>query len=95
LYSGWDFHDCRRAIGNYRDRWEVQNCELAGLADLRTESDYVRGKIAEYLNAMLAMGVDGFRIDAAKHMPSGDIAAIEQRGWPTSSCSAGTTARRS
>jgi alpha-amylase len=57
----------------------VQNCELAALADLRTESDYVRGKIAEYLNALLAMGVDGFRIDAAKHMPSGDIAAIEQR----------------
>ncbi|HEV7932164.1 MAG TPA: alpha-amylase family protein [Actinomadura sp.] len=79
LYSGWDFHDCRRGIGNYQDRWEVQNCELAALADLRTESDYVRGKIAEYLNAMLAMGVDGFRLDAAKHMPSGDIAAIEQR----------------
>ncbi|MCW2903470.1 MAG: alpha amylase catalytic region [Streptosporangiaceae bacterium] len=79
LYSGWDFHDCRRGIGNYQDRWEVQNCELAGLADLKTESDYVRGKIADYLNALLDLGVDGLRIDAAKHMPSGDIAAMEQR----------------
>lgn len=33
---------------------------------LATESDYVRGKIAAYLNDLLSLGVEGLRIDAAK-----------------------------
>jgi hypothetical protein len=36
---------------------------------LATESDYVRGKLAEYANELLALGIDGFRIDAAKRRP--------------------------
>lgn len=83
VYSGFDFHRCGRYgdddIRNYQDRWEVQNCELVNLADLKTESDYVRGKIAEYLDDLLSLGVDGFRVDAAKHIPAEDIGAIEAR----------------
>jgi alpha-amylase len=76
-FSDADFHTCRRDIANYGDRWDVQNCELAGLADLRTEdAGYVRPRIGRYLKDLASLGVDGFRIDAAKHMPSGDIAAI-------------------
>ena len=30
-----------------------------------------------YLNDLLALGVDGFRLDASKHMPAADIAAIK------------------
>src|SRR6266545_6514748 len=40
---------------------------------------YVRDRLAAYLNDLLSLGVDGFRIDAAKHMPATDIAAIESR----------------
>lgn len=79
LYSGADMDDCRSQIGNYNDRGNVQNCELVGLADLDTGEDYVRGKIAGYLNDLLSLGVDGFRIDAAKHMPAGDLANIKSR----------------
>ncbi|GAB7193542.1 carbohydrate-binding module family 20 domain-containing protein [Kineococcus sp. NUM-3379] len=82
-YQTQDFHHCGRNgtddIANYGDRYEVQNCELVNLADLRTESDYVRGRLAQYMNDLISLGVDGFRIDAAKHMPAGDIANIKSR----------------
>jgi len=83
LYQTQDFHHCGRNgnddIVNYGDRYEVQNCELVDLADLATGSDYVRGRIAAYLNDLLSIGVDGFRLDASKHMPAADIAAIKAR----------------
>ncbi|MCM1976553.1 carbohydrate binding domain-containing protein [Streptomyces sp. G1] len=84
-YSDADFHSCRQPIGsNYKDRYNVQECELGetgqpSLSDLNTSSDYVRGKIAGYLNDLLSLGVDGFRMDAVKHMAAGDLAAIRSR----------------
>ncbi|RPK65837.1 Alpha-amylase precursor [Streptomyces sp. ADI96-02] len=78
-YSGFDLNDCQSEIVNYGDRGNVQNCELVGLADLDTGEDYVRGRIAGYLNDLLSLGVDGFRIDAAKHMPAADLANIKSR----------------
>ncbi|THA51137.1 carbohydrate-binding module family 20 domain-containing protein [Streptomyces sp. A1136] len=79
LYSGSDMDDCRATISNYQDRANVQNCELVQLADLDTGEEYVRGRIAGYLNDLLSLGVDGFRIDAAKHMPAADLANIKSR----------------
>ncbi|XXZ48865.1 carbohydrate-binding module family 20 domain-containing protein [Streptomyces cavourensis] len=79
IYSGSDMDDCRSEITNYQDRGNVQNCELVGLADLDTGEEYVRGRIAGYLNDLLSLGVDGFRIDAAKHMPAADLANIKSR----------------
>ncbi|MEU4143966.1 alpha-amylase [Streptomyces parvulus] len=79
LYSSPDLDDCRSQIGNYQDRYNVQHCELVGLADLDTGEDYVRGRIAGYLNDLLSLGVDGFRIDAAKHIPAADLANIKSR----------------
>lgn len=83
-YGYNDFHHCGRNgnddIANWGDRWEVQNCELVDLSDLKTESSYVRGKLAGYLNDLVSLGVDGFRVDAAKHMPVADLAAIYPAG---------------
>ncbi|MFF0286054.1 carbohydrate-binding module family 20 domain-containing protein [Streptomyces sp. NPDC005262] len=79
LYSSSDMDDCTAQISNYQDRANVQNCELVGLADLDTGEDYVRGKIAGYLDDLRSLGVDGFRIDAAKHMPASDLANIKSR----------------
>ncbi|MEU5751816.1 alpha-amylase family protein [Streptomyces sp. NPDC047829] len=79
LYSSYDFDDCRSQISDYRNRYNVQHCELVGLADLDTGEDYVRGKIAGYLNDLLSLGVDGFRVDAAKHIPAADLANIKSR----------------
>lgn len=79
IYSGSDMDDCRSSISNYGDRGNVQNCELVQLADLDTGEEYVRGRIAGYLNDLLSLGVDGFRIDAAKHMPAADLTNIKSR----------------
>jgi len=76
-YQTQDFNDCRVDISNYADRYNVQFCNLVSLADLRTSSDYVRSTIAGYMNDLLSLGVSGFRIDAAKHIPATDIAAIK------------------
>src|SRR5690349_23027063 len=79
-YGDGDFHHCGRNGNddsqNWTDHWEVQNCELVDLADLKTETSYVRGKLDGYLNDLLGLGVDGFRVDAAKHIPVGDLQAI-------------------
>ncbi|MFD5424620.1 carbohydrate-binding module family 20 domain-containing protein [Streptomyces sp. NPDC127084] len=79
LYSSSDMDDCITQITDYRNRANVQNCELVQLADLDTGEEYVRTRIAGYLNDLLSLGVDGFRIDAAKHMPAADLAAIKAK----------------
>ena len=74
FFSASDFHaNCAINDADYNSpagRSNVQNCRLGGLPDLATESSYVQGQIVNYLKSLLAMGVDGFRIDAAKHMPA-------------------------
>jgi alpha-amylase len=79
LYSSYDFDDCTSQINNYADRWNVQHCELVGLADLDTSETYVRQTIASYMNDLLSLGVDGFRVDAAKHIATEDLANIKSR----------------
>ncbi|MBM7503254.1 carbohydrate binding domain-containing protein [Agromyces aurantiacus] len=78
-YQSQDFHSCRRDIANYQDRWEVQECNLVNLADLNTGSSYVQGRIAAYLNDLVSLGVDGFRIDAVKHIAATDMQGILSR----------------
>jgi alpha-amylase len=73
-----DFHaSC--GVSNYQDAANVQNCELLGLADLATENAAVRQRLADHLIALHTLGVEGFRIDAAKHVPPRDIDAILAR----------------
>jgi alpha-amylase len=79
LYQTQDFHHCGSQfddIQNYQDRFQVQNCELSNLADLNTGADYVRGKIGGYIADLASLGVAGLRLDASKHMDTGDIKAI-------------------
>ncbi len=76
---------CDHPINNWGDLWEVQNCELLELPDLKTGNSGVRNKIAGYLNSQIALGVDGFRVDAAKHIPAADLSAIVGQLGNTSS----------
>jgi alpha-amylase len=79
-FSASDFHAaCDIQSADYNSaagRANVQNCRLVGLPDLNTESTYVRGQIVNYMNALLTLGVDGFRLDAAKHQAAASLQVI-------------------
>ncbi len=86
LYTQANFHqqgtDCPSSDGTIQDfnnLVQVRKCELSSLADLRTETTYVRNTLANYLNKLIRYGVSGFRVDAAKHIGQPDLAAIESR----------------
>ncbi|WP_304523616.1 carbohydrate-binding module family 20 domain-containing protein [Actinocorallia sp. API 0066] len=63
-------------INDWNNEEQVTGCELLSLADLRTGDESVRNKIAAYLNDLVGLGVDGFRVDAVKHIKKSDFAAI-------------------
>jgi alpha-amylase len=43
--------------------------QLAGLWDLKQEKGYVRGQLYDYVKKISDLGADGYRWDAAKHIP--------------------------
>lgn len=81
-YGHGDFHhpgdNCPTGggINDWNNESQVTSCELLSLSDLYTEKEDVRTKIAGYLNDLIGLGVDGFRVDAVKHMRKPDFAAI-------------------
>jgi len=78
LYEPSDFHPNKTGISDWANLDQVQNNELLGLSDLATEKSNVRQAIAAYLNDLISLGVYGFRIDAARHIPESDLAAVKQ-----------------
>ncbi|CAE7229032.1 unnamed protein product [Rhizoctonia solani] len=83
LYSWNDFHHCGLTnnddIQNWGDTEQIWNCELSNLADLNSNSEYVQSKLAEFTNDLLSLGVDGLRLDAAKHIHPWDIGQVINR----------------
>ncbi|MEV4492488.1 carbohydrate-binding module family 20 domain-containing protein [Micromonospora coxensis] len=81
-YGYGDFHhpgdNCPTggAINDWNNEAQVTSCELLSLSDLYTEKEEVRTKVAAFLNDMIGLGVDGFRVDAVKHVKKSDFAAI-------------------
>ncbi|MEH1013979.1 carbohydrate-binding module family 20 domain-containing protein [Micromonospora sp. CPCC 206060] len=81
-YGHSDFHhpgdNCPTSGGitDWNNEAQVTSCELLSLSDLYTEKEEVRNKIAAFLNDMISLGVDGFRVDAVKHVKKTDFAAI-------------------
>lgn len=74
-YMAEDFH-CDRGLNSWTDPFALNYGWLSGLADLDTESDYVRERIAAYMTDLLSIGFSGFRIDAAKHIQPESLSAI-------------------
>lgn len=56
-------------ILNWNDEYQVENGSLFGLEDLAQESPHVRQELFAYLVKTNNMGFDGYRWDAAKHVP--------------------------
>jgi alpha-amylase len=79
LYQNSDFHHCASdtgAIEDWSSLYQVQECELLGLADLDTAKTNVQSNIIGYLKDLRSLGVKGFRIDAAKHIALADLKPI-------------------
>ncbi|XP_035271285.1 alpha-amylase 1-like isoform X2 [Anguilla anguilla] len=86
-FSAQDFNDqkCRTRSGNienYQDIYQVRDCRLLGLLDLAHRREHVRQKVAEYMNALIDLGVAGFRVDACKHIWPEDLHVIDLGGEP-------------
>ena len=63
---------------DWANRWQVTHGEI-GMPDLNSEHSYVQQVVANYINELKGLGVDGIRWDAAKHigLPSEDC-----QFWP-------------
>lgn len=81
LFSAQDFHD-PNCIRNYGNRDEVIYGRICGagddpgLPDLRDTvpgENWVLDQRKQYVQTLYDLGVRGFRLDAAKHMPNGAI----------------------
>ncbi|MEK6226160.1 MAG: alpha-amylase family glycosyl hydrolase [Chloroflexota bacterium] len=65
-HAGWFHPDCSI---NFSDQASVENCWLAGLPDLNTENPVVRAYLIDWANWLIDQtSVDGFRVDAARHL---------------------------
>ena len=86
-YASADFHAF--CAVNDSSAQNVHDCWLGGdLPDLRTESTKVRQVLSNYLKDLLSLGVAGFRIDAAKHIPANDLKAILDGAGPLNAATA-------
>jgi alpha-amylase len=81
LFSPQDFHKAK-CIQDYQDVGQVQHDRICGeapdpglpdLEDTIRDDNWVLDQRKAYINALFALGVRGFRLDAAKHMPNGAI----------------------
>lgn len=77
-YDQGDFHEpCAIEAADYTEKpWRVQRCQLLGQQDLDTGSEKVQTAISDAMNELLALGVAGFRIDSAQHIPPAHLAKI-------------------
>jgi len=57
------------AVTDWNDEWQVQNCELAGLATFNENNTAYRNYIKSAIQLWLGRGVDALRVDTVKHMP--------------------------
>lgn len=71
-------HNCK--VSDWDDKKNVQHCDLSGLPDLRTGSREVQNMLSSYLQKLLEYGVQGFRIDAAKHINATELRVIMEQG---------------
>ncbi|KOP28282.1 cyclomaltodextrin glucanotransferase [Hapalosiphon sp. MRB220] len=56
-------------VTNWEDDWQVQNCELSGLATFNENNIHYRNYIKSAIKQWLDRGVDALRVDTVKHMP--------------------------
>lgn len=66
-WKNTDLYHTSGSVSNWNDRNQVVHGEI-GMKDLKTEDPRVQEKFKTYVQALKAVGVDGIRWDAAKHI---------------------------
>lgn len=66
-WKNTDLYHTLGGVSNWNDRWQVTHGEI-GMKDLKTEDQRVYSKFKTYVQELKAIGVDGCRWDAAKHI---------------------------
>ena len=57
-------------IKNWRDQWQVENCRLCELPDLKQENDWVTQKLLDWIKDIVKKySFDGIRIDTIMEVP--------------------------
>ena len=56
-------------VVDWKDEWQLQNCELAGLATFNENNILYRNYIKDAIKLWVEKGVDALRVDTVKHMP--------------------------
>jgi cyclomaltodextrin glucanotransferase len=57
-------------VMDWENEWQVQNCEMAGLATFNENNAEYRNYIKSAIKQWLDRGVDALRVDTVKHMPT-------------------------
>ena len=57
-------------INDWNNQWEVENCRLCGLPDLKQENDWVTQKLCDWISDLVQKyNLDGIRIDTIMEVP--------------------------
>ena len=63
------YHD-RCDIVDWDNQWQIENCRLCDLPDLKQENDWVTEKLTEWINDIVnKYDIDGIRIDTIMEVP--------------------------
>ena len=57
------------SVEDWSNEWQVQNCELAGLATFNENNIDFRNYVKSAIRQWLDKGIDALRVDTVKHMP--------------------------
>ena len=67
--SAEHYHD-RCDIVDWDNQWQIENCRLCDLPDLKQENDWVTEKLLEWINdIIIKYDIDGIRIDTIMEVP--------------------------
>ena len=57
-------------INNWEDQWQIENCRLSGLPDLKQENEWVTQTLLDWISELVKRyNIDGLRIDTIMEVP--------------------------
>ncbi|MGY5484530.1 family 14 glycosylhydrolase [Paenibacillus sp. ALE2] len=79
--ADWYHHNGDITGGDYNsnNQWKIENGDVAGLDDLNHENPATANELKNWIKWLLnETGIDGLRVDTAKHVPKGFLKDFDQ-----------------